>query len=153
MSYRLRKQILAELEQLHRLVEVHRPLLDRGPDAPPSAVEVSALGALLHSFYNGVENIFKRIALELDGELPRTASWHRDLLESMARPARNRTAVISEPVRERCKEYLAFRHGFRSAYSFLLEWERMAPLVLDCQGILDQLEAEVLAFLDALPAH
>ena len=71
---------------------------------------------MLHSFYSGVENIFKRIALELDGRLPDSSTWHRDLLDAMARQAQNRRAVISESLEDRLKEYLNFRHVFRPAY-------------------------------------
>ena len=70
---------------------------------------------MLHSFYNGVENIFKRIALELDGQLPNSRTWHRDLLNAMARPGPSRRAVISEELRDHLNEYLNFRHVFRSA--------------------------------------
>jgi hypothetical protein len=41
---------------------------------------------LLHSFYTGVENIFKRVAVELDGEPVRGDSWHRELLLRMKSP-------------------------------------------------------------------
>ena len=50
---------------------------------------------MLHSFYTGVENIFKRIALEIDGELPSGDYWHRQLLERMTEPGMSRPAVIS----------------------------------------------------------
>jgi hypothetical protein len=146
VSDRLRRQIAAELAQLSHLIEVHGPLLDQCADAVPGLIEISALGAMIHSFYNGVENIFKRIALELDGELPSRATWHRDLLDAMARPATGRPAVISESLQDCLKDYLNFRHVFRSAYSFLLEWERMAPLVLDCRQVFETMKAEIEAF-------
>ena len=38
------------------------------PTTAPTEIELSALAALLHSFYTGVENVFKRVAMELDGE-------------------------------------------------------------------------------------
>ena len=108
MSDKLRKQVAAEFEQLHLLIELHGPLLDRGAGETPTPVETSALGAMLHSFYNGIENIFKRAALELDGELPVSRTWHRDLLETMARRGVLRPAVISEGLRDQLKEYLHF---------------------------------------------
>jgi hypothetical protein len=105
VSDKLRKQIAAELEQLNRLFELHQPLLDRA-EIVPTPIEISALGAVLHSFYNGIENIFKRIALELDGEVPDSGTWHRDLLDAMARATPRRPAVISQPLRDRLKPYL-----------------------------------------------
>ena len=113
---------------------------------PPNDIELSALAALLHSFYTGVENIFKRIAVELDGEPPRGEAWHRQLLDAMARPAKNRVAVISESLSDSLSEYLAFRHVFRQAYSFDLRWDKMSALVLNCEATFRRLEAELEAF-------
>jgi hypothetical protein len=44
------------------------PLLAQCRNTAPTEIELSALAALLHSFYTGVENIFKRVTVELDGE-------------------------------------------------------------------------------------
>ena len=49
-------------------------------------IELSALAAMLHSFYNGIENILKRIALELDDPMPGGESWHKELLDCMTLP-------------------------------------------------------------------
>jgi hypothetical protein len=62
---KLRKQVAVELEQLKHLLEVHRSLLTKCITDTPDPIEVSALAAMLHSFYTGVENIFKRIAVSL----------------------------------------------------------------------------------------
>ena len=141
------KEIAFELQQLQELLEHYRPLLAKVAGAEPEPVEVAALGAMLQSFYNGIENIFKRIALELDHEAPRGEAWHSNLLEKMTRAGPARPAVITASLEERLWEYLEFRHVFRSAYSFLLRWDKMAPLVLDCEATLGMLHAEVLAFL------
>jgi hypothetical protein len=77
---KLRKQVEIELGQMRLLLETHRSLLDRSPDFTPNPIELSALAAMLHSFYNGVENILKRIALEAGGTVPSGEFWHRDLL-------------------------------------------------------------------------
>ena len=63
MWRKLRKQIAVEREMLNQLLVDHRPLLRKCEASPPDRIEVSALGAMLHGFYNGVENIFKRVAL------------------------------------------------------------------------------------------
>lgn len=144
---RLRKQVEVERAQLKELIEIHRPLLIKCKNFSPDMIELSALAALLHSFYTGIENIFKRAAVEIDEAPPRGESWHRELLDSMARPTSARPAVISQSLRDRLSEYLNFRHVFRQAYSFQLKWEKMSRLALGCDEALRQLEDELDSFL------
>ncbi len=83
---KLRKQAALERQELRRLLEIHGPLLDQCAKTPPSPIEISALAAMLHSFYNGIENILKRIAAEIDGRVPGAEFWHRELLCLLAYP-------------------------------------------------------------------
>jgi hypothetical protein len=144
---RLISQIAFQCGQLEKLIEFYRPVLAKCADAAPAPFEVPALAAMLHSFYSGFENIFKRIALELDGDLPSGESWHRELLDSMTRPGSARPAVITSPLAARLNKYLQFRHVFRSVYAFLLTWDRMAPLVMDCEATLRQFRQELDSFV------
>lgn len=146
---RLRKQIAVQRKQLRRLLEVYRPLVDQCAVTPPNDIELSALAAMLHSFYNGVENIFKRVAVELDDGPPSGEFWHRQLLDSMKMPGKTRSAVVSEKLVERLDDYLTFRHLFRHAYTFDLHWDRMGTLVLGCEETLRWLESELDRFLEA----
>lgn len=45
-----------------------QPLLSQCQETVPNEIELSALAATLHSFYTGIENLFKRVAVELDGQ-------------------------------------------------------------------------------------
>jgi len=149
--HKLAKQINVEREQLRRLIEIHSRLLANCASQPPNEIELSALAAFLHSFYTGLENIFKRVAVELDGEAPSGEAWHRQLLDAMAAPTSLRGALISESLRNTLSEYLAFRHVFRQAYSFDLRWEKMSALVLNCEAAFQRLEKELEAFLQKAP--
>lgn len=146
---RLSRQAAVELEQLRHLLDVHRPLLVKCAATAPDEIELSALAALLHSFYTGIENIFKRVAVEADNAPPGGESWHRDLLARMSSPGPGRTPVISTTLRDTLKEYLEFRHVFRHAYSFQLQWAKMASLVLNCENTLRKLETELAGFLES----
>ncbi len=149
MSDRLRKQIAVELQQLNLLLDVHRPLLVKCASEAPNEIEIWALAALLHSFYTGIENIFKRIVLESGDALPAGESWHRELLDAMLDPGATRAGVISQALRDRLREYLRFRHVFRQAYLFQLRWDKMSSLVLGCEETLRLLETELEDFLRA----
>lgn len=149
---KLRKQVALEREELHRLLAIYRSLVVQCAETPPNAIELSALAAMLHAFYNGIENILKRIAVEVDGAVPSGEFWHRELLEAMARPNEVRPAALSDALSGHVREYLEFRHVFRHAYTFDLRWEKMRLLVHGCQDTLTSFETELDAFLRAGPA-
>ena len=157
MSYnvldKLRKQVAIEVEQLNHLLEMHRPLLDKTVSNRPDPVELSALAAMLHAFYTGIENLLKRISIEVDGEPPRGESWHRQLLDKMTLPNSVRPVLVSPSLRDILRDYLYFRHVFRHAYTFELEWEKMAGLVKDCEKTLRQLEIELNVFFQSFESQ
>jgi len=144
---KLRKQITVELEQLDHLFEVHRPLLHKCLESSASEIELSALAAFLHSFYTGVENIFKRVAIEIDGVPPRGESWHRDLLDAMTQPTAQRPRCISPDLHDRLMDYLQFRHFFRHAYVFQLQFAKIRPIVTGCEDTYQEFRREIETFL------
>jgi hypothetical protein len=112
------------MAQLDQLLEAYQALVTKSVTTPPNFIELSALATMLHSFYTGIENIFKRIAIEIDGNMPSGAFWHSELLDAMMRSTPARAAVVSSELRITLKEYLNFRHVFRQSYSFSLHWEK-----------------------------
>jgi len=146
----VRKQVETELAELRRLLGTHQALLGRCRDGAPTVDEVPALAAILHSFYSGVEKLFKRLAVEVDGEAPRGEFWHSELLDRMSSRAPRRPAVLSEELRMELEEYMDFRHLFRHAYTFQLRWPKMAPLVLRLEAVMARLEGEAELFLHTL---
>ena len=145
----LGEQVTLERGQLHRLLRVYRPLLEKCAASPPNDIELSALAAMLHSFYTGIENIFKRTTLELGDPMPGGESWHKDLLDGMTEVTGNRKPVLSPGLRGRLKEYMEFRHVFRHAYTFDLRWDRMKTLVLGCEETLQLVEGDLDRFFEA----
>lgn len=153
MSVKLKKQLQVELEQLNLLLNRHPGLLEKCRTKTPTAVEVDAVAVLLHSFYTGVENIFKRVNVAMGDDQPGHEFWHIRLLNGMTRATPARPVFISEELRAALRGYLDFRHAFRHAYSFELRWSKMAPLALEVEGVLRRLEAEVGLFLQAIESE
>jgi len=124
----------------------------------PSSVELRAIGSILHDFYSGIEKVFKRIALEIDGEIPKGEDWHIiHLLNRMAiRVPQVRPNVISSHLRDDLEDYLRFRLLFRHLYGFELKWSRCQALALNMPDILNHFLQELeefLKFLESLSEH
>jgi ribonuclease HepT-like protein len=132
---------------LQRLLSGIQRLLTKCRDTAPNEIELSALAATLHSFYTGVENIFKRVAMELDGEPVRGDTWHRELLLRMKTSTARHPALLSEELHDTLNEFLRFRHVFCNAYSFDLDWRKMSPLVLHLEETFQKLENALDDFL------
>ena len=78
----LKADIDREMAQIERLLDESRSDLS-GVGGVPSRLEVRGVASVLHDFYSGIERLFERIAVELDGELPRGSDWHSQLLNRM----------------------------------------------------------------------
>jgi hypothetical protein len=131
-DYRLR--IEAEYEAIENT-------LSALPDRPLSALsqlELAGIAALLHNFYNGIENIVKQVFQEKSFPIPQGESWHRDLL--LAAAEKN---IISDLLLNDLKQYLAFRHYFSHAYALEIFPERMEPLVNDAVALFNEFKQQI----------
>ena len=122
-------QIEFEVRQIDELLEKYIELIQRSLNTTPDLVEITALASVLHSFYNGLENIFLAVAKSVDGKVPSGPQWHRDLLSQMTKSTSERGQVIKGRKGQVLGKYLAFRHFFRHSYSFFLDWNELINLV------------------------
>ena len=143
-------QIKFEIDQIDQLFNSYTDLLERCQKSRPDLVEVTAIASVLHSFYNRVENIFLSVAKGLDENVPNGSQWHRDLLLQMRQQMPQRSHVISVEMAQELAEYLGFRHFYRHAYSFFLEWDEVEKLVTPLQKIWTQLKKELSLFMNSL---
>lgn len=144
---KMKSAVLFEIRQIDQLFETYSELLEKCQEVQPDLIELTALASVLHSFYNGVENIFTQIAKKVDGSVPDDNHWHRNLLLQMSVKHDNRKSVISEEVKLKLVNYLGFRHFFRHSYSFFLSWEEMEKLVEPLEEIWIQLRKELSDFI------
>jgi hypothetical protein len=146
----LRKQIALEIAQLREILGLYEPLIEKCRTHEPSFFDLSALGAFLHSLYNGIESIFRRTCVELEEPLPEGEAWHQLLLEAMTEDTAGRPRVVADELHQRLLEYLQFRHLFRNTYTFHLRWEKMAHLVFGAAAVVEALERELATFVDLM---
>lgn len=131
----LKADIDREMSQVEHLLEESRRDLS-GVGEVPSRLEVRGVGSVLHDFYSGVERIFERIAVELDGELPRGADWHRQLLNRMEEEVEGvRPRVLTPDLAERLRPFLRFRDLFWNIGGGQLHWERSTGLLSEADEV------------------
>lgn len=147
MSAELVGRIEVDLAGIRQVLSDHRPLIDASTLREPLVWERTALGAVLHTFYNGVENCLRNIVLDTDGALPAGADSHAALLTRAMAPAGRYAPLIDAGLGENLKEYLRFRHFFRHSYSFSLDWKKMSPLVRRLLSTADDFEVAMRAFI------
>ena len=81
------------------------------------------------NFYNGVENIIKRISKVYYNTIPKGDSWHKELLILSYAPPDGKLPVFNRSIVEKLHQYKNFRHRFISGYGFQLKGEKMLHLV------------------------
>jgi hypothetical protein len=101
---------------------------------------------VIHAFYTGIERAFSIIARRIDRVVPGSAQHHRDLLEQMTRPSSARLAVVDETLAAQLGDYLGFRHFYRHSYSFSLDWNKLAPLVIRLRPTWQEARQQLLLF-------
>ena len=143
-------EVMFEIGQIDLLLETYADLLERARTGTLDLVEVTAAASVLHSFYNGLENVFLSIAKGIDADVPAGTQWHRDLLARMAEATPTRRPVLTDDLAYRLGDYLGFRHFYRHSYSFLLEWDKLEKLVKPLAELWEQAKGELLSFLDGL---
>ena len=149
----LREEVEAELALIRQTVdELAAIASEYGFDDAPGLRTRAAAGALLHSFYNGVEAILKRFARYHEVPLPEGERYHVQLLdlfkEAGEAPSSGLPLLVRGALGEEMDRFRSFRHLFRQAYSFQLEGSRFAPGVAAAQGVFGAFEQRV---RDALP--
>jgi len=129
-----RARIEAEYEAIEKILSALPSLpLDR-----LSQLELAGAAALLHNFYNGIENVIKQALLAKGISVPDGLSWHRDLLIKAME-----SKIISKSLGEDLKRFLAFRHFFSHAYSLDLVPEKIEPLAADAPKTFEKLQKEI----------
>lgn len=153
MARKVISQVTFEIGEIDRLLGAYQELVQREEQSTPHLVELTALASVLHSFYNGLENIFLSIAKGIDKNVPTGAQWHRELLTQMTLATAKRTSVITRETARQLGNYLSFRHFYRHSYSFFLEWNELEKLVTPLPEVWRRVKQELQAFLNGLRAE
>ena len=146
----LRQRIDDERAKIERTIaRIHRGLVivDVTAIEDREFIEI-AMATALAEVYEGIDNIFERIAREVDMDLPSGAEWHKKLLAQMTERRAGRPPVLSQETALSLGELLDFRHKVRNIYAEDLIYE----LIKAHAETIHALFARVCADLDAFAA-
>jgi len=129
------QKIMAELEQ----VELTIAKLPTCSLSELNYLELSGVGGILHSFYNGIENILKQTFLAYDKDIPNDSQWHRQIIQQALQHR-----FISEETSDMLIPYLTFRHLYRNAYVLELRPDRMQILIDEIERTFSKFKKDIL---------
>ena len=128
----------AYIDAEHEEIEKTLSSLPTKPLHKLSKLELAGVAALLHNFYNGIENVLKQAFRIKNIQILQSESWHRDLLLKAVEEN-----ILSETLSDELKRYLAFRHFFSHGYAIDLSPDRIEPLILDASKVFKNFKTEI----------
>jgi hypothetical protein len=144
------QKILFEIEQIDQLINDSSPLFKLCRIREPDFVEKCGTALILHSFYNGIENILLLIIKnkDKDNALPKGTKWHKDLFASAFEKTENRSQIFRDEMKMQLNDYLQFRHFVRHTYGFQLKWEKMKDILFDMNIVWEKIKEDINAFIE-----
>ena len=122
----LAEQIDIEFEAIQLTVDELSSLRDDISGREPTLRELAAAGLFLATFYNGIENILKRICRFHEIDTPVGSDWHVELVRSFGDPPRGGLPLLLDAqLAEDLAPYRQFRHVVHHGYGFRLVWPDM----------------------------
>ena len=150
----LREEIAIELELMEATV---RELLALQRDAAERELTVrdrTAAAAFLAQFYNGIENVFKRISRFYAVPLPTGDTWHVDLFKRFCFPPQEPLPVLLDDLlASDLAPFRKFRHVVHHGYVFQLEWNHMAEGIASLEDVFLRFKSRLFDYLRTLESR
>ena len=113
--------------------------------------ENTAAAAFLARFYNGLENILKRISHFHSIPLPSSETWQIELFQRFASPPRPGLPQLFDPeLATALAPYRRFRHVAFHSYGFQLDWSRMSEGIEKVEVVFDQIQGSLSVYLNSI---
>ncbi len=147
----LREEIAVELEAMELTVNELLALQRDVAEREPTIRENTAAAAFLAQFYNGLENILKRISHFHGVSVPTSETWHVELFQRFSDPAYpGLPQLFDSELAAALAPYRRFRHVAFHSYGFQLDWHRMSEGVKNVQPIFDQIKDSLAVYLESI---
>jgi len=150
----LREEIQIELENMELVVREVASLRSDLTGREPTVREKTAAAGFLVQFYNGVENILKRISRYHSVALPVGENWHVDLFKRFCTPAATPLpALFDEKLAAGLAPFRKFRHVVYHGYGFQLDWARMSEGLGQLEGLFAQFKNRLEGYLKTIESQ
>ncbi len=149
---RLTQRINDELEKINETLERIQRGLESIDVLPVQAREFieNTIATDIADIYRGIENIFLRIAREVDMHVPTGSRWHKNLLAQMKELRPERPPVISEDTFLQLEDLLDFRHKVNNIYGRQIVYEKTEVHAKSIDELFATVSQEFNAFTDSL---
>lgn len=142
----LKIRIKDKMNSIEGTIQTIADLLKQKVTIPEVAL-IPALASYIADFYSGCERISKKVAVYLDGGLPKSKDWHLELLKQVAEPGgNNRPPLWSGALLLDLDEYRKFRHLERHIYKIELKPNRVMALAENVEPVLGKIKLAVTVF-------
>ncbi len=140
-------QIEAMMATIDELTQLYQDVEGR----EPTVREKTAASAFLAQFYNGVENVLKRVSYQCNVPLPVGDTWHVDLFQQFTSPTFADLPSLMDPgLAADLAPYRRFRHVVFHGYGVHLDWERMIHGVANATDVFARFKRNVDDYLVSL---
>jgi hypothetical protein len=147
----LKEAIAIELEMMETTVQELTALHHDAVMRALTIREKAPAAIFLAQFYNGIENILKRISYFYDIALPAGDTWHIDLFQQFCFPPKSPLPILfDEPLASALAPFRKFRHVVYHSYSLQLDWSRIAGGVAEAAEVFSQFKARLFDYLKTL---
>lgn len=147
----LQEEVDIELELINSTVSELMHLYKDAANREPTVREKTAAAAFVAQFYNGIENILKRISYFHAISLPTGDTWHIDLFKRFCEPSYKHLPVLfDKSLESELAAFRKFRHVFYHGYGFQLEWERMKDGIEKIEDVYRRFKIKLIKYLKDL---
>lgn len=140
----LAEQIDIEFEAVQLTIDEIASLRKDVSGREPTVRELAAAGLFLANFYNGIENVLKRVCRFHEIDIPAGSDWHVELVKAFCDPPRGSLPILLDHrLANDLAPFRQFRHLVHHGYGFRLRWPDMLPGVEGASDVFARFKATV----------
>jgi predicted nucleotidyltransferase len=142
----LKVRIEEEMVAMEEIVKTLAELVVQSRNVPQAFVTPTLAGYIV-DFFTSCERISERVAVSLDGGLPKGDGWHQQLLWQMTnRELKHRPVLCPKELGQILDDYRKFRHVARHVYNTKLDPARVMILAEAIASVEVQVKSALQSF-------